>query len=532
MCSFLSNLFNYSIIKDMAILSKLLKKGIRLRESLEQEFSNPIDLQKQQLRKLLLKAERTEIGKRYQFNGVLRGFRGTSDEFYEAFKSRVPIYDYNSIYEEFWKKLLEGKKNVTWPGAVQYFALSSGTSGASSKYIPVTKSMVKAIRRTGVRQILSLSKYDLPDSLFTKGILMLGGSTDLEFNGTYFSGDLSGITASKLPIWFQRFYKPGKKISRNKNWGEKLDQIVANAKNWDIGIIVGVPAWLQILIEKIIDRYKVENIHDIWPNLQIFVHGGVAFEPYRKGFESLLGKPLIYIETYLASEGFLAYQAVPNRKSMRLVLNNGIFYEFIPFEETNFDTDGNVKSTAQTLKIDEIEEGRDYAILITTCAGAWRYLIGDVVKFVSKEDSEIIITGRTKHFLSLCGEHLSVDNMNRAIELVSKELNIRVREFTVIGIPHQNLFGHHWYIGTDDEVHPKRLEKSLDHFLKELNDDYKIERKHALKKIKVEILPSALFYEWMKIQGKEGGQNKFPRVLKNEKANAWIDFLKVVGLDD
>ncbi len=513
----------------MAILSNLLKKGIRLRESLEQEYSSPLDLQKEQLKKLLLKAERTEIGKKYDFQRVLSGFRGAPDTFYSVFKTQIPIYDYNSLYEEFWRKLLEGKKNVTWPGSVKHFALSSGTSGSSSKYIPVTKSMVKAIRRTGVRQILSLSKYDIPASLFTKGILMLGGSTDLEFNGTYFSGDLSGITASKLPIWFQRFYKPGKKISRNKNWGDKLDQIVEKAKDWDIGIIVGVPAWLQILIEKIIDRYEVKDIHEIWPNLQIFVHGGVSFDPYRKGFERLLGRPLIYIETYLASEGFLAFQALPNRKSMRLVLNNGVFYEFIPFHQRNFDDDGNVKTDAQTLNIHEIEEGIDYAILITTCAGAWRYLIGDVIRFVSKEESEIIITGRTKHFLSLCGEHLSVDNMNKAIELVSNELDVRIKEFTVLGVPHKNLFAHHWFIGTDDVVDAKRLEKSLDHFLKELNDDYKVERKHALKKIKVEIVPSALFYEWMKIQGKEGGQNKFPRVLKNEKANAWIDFLKEVG---
>ena len=398
---------------------------------------------------------------------------------------------------------------MTWPGTVKYFALSSGTSGSSSKYIPVTKSMVKAIRRTGVRQILSLSKYDLPASLFSKGILMLGGSTDLEFNGTYFFGDLSGITASKLPIWFQRFYKPGKKISRNKNWGDKLDQIVEKAKDWDIGIIVGVPAWLQILIEKIIDRYQVKDVHEIWPNLQLFVHGGVSFDPYRKGFERLLGRPLVYIETYLASEGFLAFQAVPNRKSMRLVLNNGIFYEFIPFNEINFDEEGNLRTGAQTRNIDEIEEGVDYAILISTCAGAWRYLIGDVVQFSSKEDVEIMIKGRTKHYLSLCGEHLSVDNMNKAIELVSNELDVRIKEFTVLGVPHKNLFAHHWFIGTDDVVDTKRLEKSLDHFLKELNDDYKVERKHALKKIKVEILPSVLFYEWMKIQGKEGGQISF-----------------------
>lgn len=514
----------------MAIISTLLKKGIRLRESLDQEYSVPVELQKQQLKRLLLKAERTEIGKKYDFSMILKGFREREGMYYDRFKDQIPIYDYDAIHDEFWKKLLEGRKNVTWPGAVKYFALSSGTSGASSKYIPITKSMVKSIRKTGVRQILSLSKYNLPASLYTKGILMLGGSTDLEFNGTYFSGDLSGITASKLPIWFQRFYKPGKQISKNRNWGEKLDQIVENAKDWDIGILVGVPAWLQILLEKIIDRYKVKHIHEIWPNLQIFVHGGVSFEPYKKGFEKLLGKPLTYIETYLASEGFLAYQALPDRKAMRLVLNNGIFYEFIPFDDDSFDGHGNVKKTAKTLKIDEIEEGKEYALLISTCAGAWRYLIGDVVKFVSKEESEIIITGRTKHFLSLCGEHLSVDNMNKAIELASGDLNFRVKEFTVLGVPHKNLFAHHWYIGSDDKVDDEKLGEILDAHLKVLNDDYAVERKHALKKVKITVLETGVFYEWMKSQGKEGGQNKFPRVIKGEKAASWIEFLVSKGL--
>ena len=509
----------------MAIISTLLKKGIRLRESLEQEYSSPLDLQKNQLKKLLLKAEGTEIGQTYDFHEILRAFRESDGAFYEAYKSHVPVYDYDSIHAEFWNKLQSGKKNVTWPGAVKYFALSSGTSGAASKYIPITKAMVTAIRRTGVRQILSLSKYDLPASLFMKGILMLGGSTDLEFNGTYFSGDLSGITAGKLPIWLQRFYKPGKKISRNRNWGDKLDQIVERAKDWDIGIIVGVPAWLQILIEKIIERYKVKHIHEIWPNLQIFVHGGVSFEPYKKGFETLLGKPLIYIETYLASEGFLAFQALPDRKSMRLVLNNGIFHEFIPFTEANFDEAGNVKKDAQTLKIDEVEEGKDYALLISTCAGAWRYLIGDVVRFVSKAESEIIITGRTKHFLSLCGEHLSVDNMNKAIELAADEFGIRVKEFTVLGEPYKNLFAHHWYIGSDDDISVKKLTASIDQHLKKLNDDYAVERNHALKQVKVSVLPSTIFYDWMRSEGKEGGQNKFPRVLKGDKAQSWKEFL-------
>jgi len=509
----------------MAIISTLLKKGIRLRESLEQEYSHPLELQRQELKKLLIQAAETEIGEEYDFLKILKGFRRDDDEFYERYKTQVPIYDYERIHAEWWYKLLEGKANVTWPGPVRHFALSSGTSGATSKFIPITNEMVKAIRKTGVRQILSLSKYDLPASLLTKGILMLGGSTDLEFNGTYFSGDLSGITTGRLPIWFQHFYKPGKKISRSKNWGDKLDQIVEKAESWDIGIIVGVPAWLQILIEKIIERYQLTNIHEIWPNLKIFVHGGVSFEPYRKGFEKLLGKPLLYLETYLASEGFLAFQALPGRKSMRLVLNNGIFHEFVPFNNDNFDEEGNIRPEATTLKIDEIEENKDYALLISTCAGAWRYLIGDVVRFVSKEESEIIITGRTKHFLSLCGEHLSVDNMNKAIELTAEEHDMNIREFTVLGVPHGNLFAHHWFIGSHDTIKSSVLKKTIDNFLKVLNDDYAVERNHALKKVKVTVLPPSLFLEWLKDQGKEGGQYKFPRVLKGDKAASWQEFL-------
>lgn len=514
----------------MAILGTLLKKGIRLRESLEQEYSSPRELQKQELKKLVIKARDTEFGKKYQFHALFKEFKKGNEDFYTAFSSRVPIYDYEKIYREWWYRLNDGSKHITWPGAIRYFALTSGTSGASSKYIPITKDMVKAIRKTGVRQILTLSKYELSDDLFTKGILMLGGSTDLEFNGTFFSGDLSGITTGRLPVWFQRFYKPGKKISKNKNWGDKIDQIVQMAPKWDIGIIVGVPAWLQLLLEKIIATHKLDSIHDLWPNLQIFVHGGVSFEPYRKGFEKLLKKPLIYMETYLASEGFLAFQALPDRKSMRLVLNNGIFYEFIPFTDANFDANGEVRPNAVALKMDQIQEDIDYALLISTCAGAWRYLIGDVIRFDSISESEIRITGRTKHFLSLCGEHLSMDNMNRAVELVSEEMNVDICEFTVLGLPNESLFMHHWFVGTDDEVDETELMEKIDEKLTILNDDYAVERKHALKKVTVTKLPSTLFYDWLRSQGKEGGQNKFPRVLKGEKADDWLAFVREKGI--
>ncbi len=510
----------------MAILGTLLKRGMTLRESIEQQYTSPVDLQKQELRKLLIHTEDTRIGRVYRFSDILQAFKGKDYQaFYKAFQTNIPVHDYNRMYNDWWYMVKEGKSNVCWPGRVKYFALSSGTSGSPSKHIPITKDMLKAIRKTSVRQLLALSKYDLPTNLFTKGILMLGGSTNLRRSGTYFEGDLSGITTSQIPFWFQHFYKPGKKIAKT-NWDQKLDEITKNAKDWDMGIIVGVPAWLQILMEKIIDHYKVDTIHDIWPNLSIFVHGGVSFEPYRKGFEKLLAKPLIYMETYLASEGFLAFQANPNLKSMRLVLNNGIFYEFIPFDHHNFTEDGEMRPNPTTLKIDEIEQDKEYAVLITTNAGTWRYLIGDVIRFVSLEESEIVITGRTKHFLSLCGEHMSLDNMNKAIELASKDLNIDIREFTVLGEHEETLFAHHWYIGTDDPVDEKLLTTTIDDHLKKLNDDYKVERSAALKNVCVKVLSPSVFLKWMEIQGKVGGSNKFPRVLKKEKAKQWKDYLR------
>lgn len=513
----------------MAILGTLLKKGIRLREMMEQEYTSPFDLQKKELKELLIAASQTDFGKYYNFQDVLGAFRKGDKEFYKIFKRNIPIHSYNKIYKDWWKLALNGAKNICWPGRVKYFALSSGTSESSSKHIPVTKDMTKAIQKTSIRQILTLSKYDLPPDFFTAGILMLGGSTHLNKKGNFFEGDLTGIQAAKLPFWFQHFYKPGKRIAKTRDWDAKLDEITKKAKDWNIGIIVGVPAWIQILMERIIKYHKVENVHEVWPNLKVYVHGGVSFDPYKKGFEKLLGKPVHYIETYLASEGFIGFQAYPNRRSMRLVLNNGIFYEFVPFEDRNFDANGEIKPDAETRMIDEVEEGKEYAILLSSCSGAWRYLIGDVIKFTSVEESEIVITGRTKHFLSLCGEHLSVDNMNKAIELVSNELNIAIQEFTVAGIPHGTLFAHHWYVGTDDQVDKKLLKEKIDEHLKVLNDDYAVERSAALQDVIVDVFPVKTFYDWMESKGKVGGQNKFPRVIKSAQLEDWKSFLKNHG---
>lgn len=511
----------------MPILGSLLKQGIKLRKSIEQAKKTSFELQKKQLLQLLQTSKETRFGEKYKFSEIIESIqKNTQDteEFYEAYKSLIPIFDYNKIYQEWWCRARDGEKDVTWRGSVKYFALSSGTSEATSKYIPITRDMIKSIHRTSIRQILALSNFkEIPAKIYGKGMLMLGGSTHLSSRGTYFEGDLSGITASQIPFWFQHWYKPGKKIAKNVNWDNKLHEITLKAPKWDIGFVVGVPAWVQIMMEKIIEYHKLDSIHDIWKNLAVYTHGGVSFAPYRKSFDKLLGKPITYIETYLASEGFIAFQSRPNAE-MDLVLNQGIFVEFIPFNEKNFNADGLPKPNAETLMIHQVEENKEYAILLSTCAGAWRYLIGDTVKFVNKNRNEIIITGRTKHFLSLCGEHLSVDNMTKAVLSVSNELNFRVDEFTVVGIPHDTLFAHQWYIGTDKEVDENLLKERLDATLKDLNDDYKVERSAALKEIFVKTLPNQVFYDWMRNKGKVGGQSKFPRVLKASQHEEWLAF--------
>lgn len=506
----------------MAILGSILKRTIEIGGKLPAiRKTDALKQQTKTLKKLLKKAEFTAFGEHYNFSKII-----STKDVIHAFQSTVSTYDYNSIFKKWWYRALNGEAFVCWPEYVKYFALSSGTSEASSKQIPVTNDMLKAIKRTSIRQVLTQQHYNLPKEHFERGMLMIGGSTHLNYNGSYFEGDLSGITAGNIPFWFQHFYKPGARISKERDWNAKMEEITLNAKNWDISAICGVPAWIQILFEKIIKHYNVANIHAIWPNLNIYVHGGVHFEPYKKSFEKLLGRPLIYLETYLASEGFIAYQSKPDTKGMKMVLNDGIFYEFVPFTDANFDADGTIKNKVETLHIGQVEEGVEYALLLSTCSGAWRYLIGDTIKFTSVENSEIVITGRTKHFLSMCGEHLSQDNMNKAIKSISDELNLDIKEFAVAGIHHENLFAHHWYIGTDKIIDKKLLSEKIDEHLKVLNDDYRVERIAALKAVFVDVLPTHVFYDWMKTKGKEGGQNKFPRVLKKEKLKDWELYLK------
>jgi hypothetical protein len=486
----------------------------------------PNDARRQQikvLKKLLKKARFTEFGQRYHFDEAL-----FSKHPGKKFQELVPVHDYNKIYEEWWKKTLDGVSDVTWPGKIKYYALSSGTSEAASKYIPVTKELLRSNTINYLRQLLSVFNYEESNKrAMTKGFLAIGGATDLKKGKAgWYAGDLSGILAKKRPFWFQSFYKPGGRIAAMSDWNQKLTEIVDNAKNWDIGYIVGVPAWCQMCMEMVIERYKVKNIHEVWPNFSFFVHGGVAFEPYKKGFEKLLGKPIVYIENYLSSEGFIGYKTREHAKGMQLVLNNNIFFEFVPFDDKNFDSDGNMVAKPDAKMIHEVEEGKEYALLMSTNAGTWRYLIGDTIKFVDIENSEVVITGRTKHFLSLTGEHLSVENMNKAIQLVSEEFNISIPEFTVVGFPYDNFFAHRWYIATNDKVDAELVRKRIDENLRLLNDDYATERDSALKEVFLEVLPEEKFLRFMELKGKLGSQHKFPRVMKGKMLEEWNRFLE------
>ena len=502
------------------LLSEAKNRGVFLKVNIEQGEI----IQKKTLSNLLDKAQDTAFGKQHKFNEIIESNTLLSD-----YQECARMGDYLNMLP-WWTRGRMGEDNVTWPDPIKNYAVSSGTSDGSSKFIPVSDQMLKHIRRASLRQVLSVIQTDVPKDHIAKKWLMIGGSTELEYNGVYYSGDLSGITTGSVPVLFQRLSKPGILIRNEKNWTEKIEKITDEAKDWDVGMVAGVPAWIKLLMESIIERYGLDNIHDIWPHFEAYIHGGVALSPYKKSLDSLMGRPIKYFETYLASEGFIAYQArVHSEGGMRLLIRNGIYYEFVPFTSDNFTESGELKPGAAVVTLSEVTLKDEYALLVSTCSGAWRYLIGDTIKFTSLDRCEIKITGRTKHFLSLCGEHLSVDNMNKAFELVSNEYDVTMDEFTVCGVPYQGFFAHEWFISCDDErLYGKEQEirDKLDMTLKVLNDDYRVERSAALKNVIVNLLPSSKFYDWLRLNGKDGAQGKFPRVLKKEVLESWRNHLK------
>ena len=499
-----------------------LKRGLKIKDVLTFNISRAVKWQETTLKKLVFRAKDTEFGSKYGFDDIL-----IAPNIAQGFRNNVPISGYSDMHP-YWLRAYKGEKDITWPGTIKHFALSSGTSEGSSKYIPISSVQLKSIIRGSRRQMLSIINSDIPKDFLTKDYLMVGGSTTLQFDGTAYSGDLSGITTQNVPQWFDRYSQPSPEIRAISNWHEKMEAMLEVAHTWDVVMIAGVPAWIKILIEKLLEKHQLNNIHELWPNFSVYLWGGVALSPYKKGIESMLGKEVRFYETYLASEGFIAFQTKIDSQGMRLVFRNNIYYEFVPFNAANFNSDGEINKSAEVIDLADVEEGVDYAILISTGGGAWRYVIGDTIKFVHKENCEIKITGRTKHFLSICGEHLSVENMTQALQLCAHNLNLAFTEFTVRGRKFEDgELGHEWFIACNKKVEDVvEIENQLNAKLSELNDDYSVERQHALKHLKVNVLPEEVFINWMEKYEKIGAQNKFPRVLSDALYEDWNQFVK------
>ena len=505
----------------MPFIGNLIKKAIDLGEALT-SYDSPVDEQRKILKNLLEKAEDTAFGRHYNFEQILK-----SENLFKAFAEAVPTHDYDKMHSEWWHRTLAGEPDVSWPGKPHFFALSSGTT-SSSKSIPVTDDMLAAIRRAGIGQILALSEFDLPPEFFEKEILMLGSSTGLKEVNGHKEGEISGISASNIPGWFEFYYKPGKEIASISNWDERVERIAQEAPNWDIGSLSGIPSWIELMLKKVIEYHGVNTIHDIWPNLRVYTSGGVALEPYIKSLEKLMAHPLTYIDTYLASEGFLAFQARPETKAMKLVLNNGIYFEFVPFQERFMAEDGTVRPDAPVLNSQEVTEGVDYVLLISTVAGAWRYMIGDTIQFTDVNRGEIIISGRTKFYLNVVGEQLPVNKMTDAVQKLSEKMGIDIKEFTVAAIRRDDgEYINRWYLGSDDPCQdPDAVAPMLDETLRASNKNYDVARTKALKGVEAFVVPTGLFHEWNEHTKQKGGQAKMPKVMKEEAFREFEQFIK------
>lgn len=504
----------------MALVGEILKKSVELADKL---FTNPdpVEAQKAVLKALLTKAEPTAFGKYYQFRTMLR----ESDP-REIFAKGIPYHSYDGMREHWWKKVIEGGEDITWPGRVRYFAVSSGTT-SKKKHIPVTDDMLSSIRKGGMQQIKGVADFNLPAEFFETEILAFGSSTDLKKVNNHFEGEISGIAVSQLPDFLEGIYRPGKDITSIDNWDERVDALARKSAEWNIGAISGIPSWIELMLKKVVEYNKVNNIHEVWPNFMVFTSGGVAFEPYQKSFEKLCGKPITVIDTYLASEGYLATQIRKDTDAMALICDNGIYFEFVPFLPENMEDDGSIKQTAKALKIEEVEEGVDYVLVISTVAGAWRYMIGDTVVFTDKSRAEIKITGRTKHFLNVVGSQLSVIQMNRAIKELSEKNDMNIKEFTVAAIMEEGNYLHRWYLGVDakEDKDTEDLARELDEILKDNNKNYKVARSKALKRVEVNIVPEKIFQLWTEETKQKGGQVKFAKVMKEDDFRDWEKFV-------
>ncbi|NJB70885.1 hypothetical protein GGR42_001347 [Saonia flava] len=486
-----------------SIASWLLKKRYH---QIELFLKYPEEVQEEVLSQLINFAKDTEIGKRYDFGTISN---------YETFASRVPIVSYEEV-EPLIERTRRGEQNLFWPTSIKWFAKSSGTTNAKSKFIPVSTESLEDCHYKSSKDLLCLYLNNNENSqLFTGKSLRLGGSKELyEDNGTFF-GDLSAILIDNMPFWAELSSTPSNKVSLMSEWEAKMEAIIEESIQENVTSLAGVPSWMLVLMNNVIEKTGKDHLFQVWENLEVYFHGGVSFNPYKDQYKKLLPrKNFQYYEIYNASEGFFAIQDRNNADDLLLMLDYGIFYEFIPM-----DLYGSYDQKA--IPLWEVKENKNYAVVITTNAGLWRYKIGDTIRFTSTRPYRVRVTGRTKHHINAFGEELIIENAEEALKSICKKTGAEIKDYTAapIFMNGNEKGGHEWIIEfrkTPDEI--AYFTEFLDNALKSLNSDYEAKRYNnmTLKMPKVHVARQDLFYDWLKSKDKLGGQHKIPR-LSNER---------------
>ena len=492
----------YPIVNS--IISWFLKKR---KHQMELFLKYPIDVQEELLIKLLQKAKYTEIGEKYKFSSITN---------YNEFAKKVPIQQYEAI-EPLIERTRKGEQNVFWPTPIKWFAKSSGTTNAKSKYIPVSDEALEDCHFKAGKDMLCLYINNNPEAqLFTGKSLRLGGSSAVyEDNNSYF-GDLSAIIIENLPFWADFSSSPKQETALMSEWETKLNAIIEETIQEDITSLIGVPSWMLVLLNRVLEKTGKNNILEVWPNLEVYFHGGVNFNPYREQFKKIIPKNNFkYFETYNASEGFFAIQDVNDSLDLLLMLDYGIYYEFIPMDK--FEGENSL-----AIPLSKVKLNTNYALVITTNGGLWRYLIGDTVKFTNLKPYRIRITGRTKHFINVFGEELIIENAEEALKQACSKTNAEILEYSAapIFMNGDKSGGHEWVI--EFKKQPDNLSyftELLDNALKSINSDYEAKRYNnlTLNMPKVNVANEGLFYNWLKNKGKLGGQHKVPRLSNSRK---------------
>ncbi|MBV20101.1 MAG: hypothetical protein CL870_03275 [Cytophagia bacterium] len=490
----------------MSLVTYFARLLFQFREKSIQKFiKNPIEYQKDILLELINQGGTSEYGKRYEIDNI---------KTYEQFNKQVPVVNYEDFFPQI-EKTLRGNKNIIWPGKFKWFAKSSGTTNDKSKFIPVSNDSLKKNHLKAGRDLLSvyLSNYK-KSNLFDGLALALGGSKQLasyKNNKDVFTGDISAILLKNLPLWVKMLRTPSIDVALMPDWEKKLSLMAKITSNQNITSLSGVPTWTIVLIKEVLKITGKKNILEVWPNLELFIHGAVSFVPYENLFKELIpSKKMRYLETYNASEGFIAFQDNPDIKGMMLLTNHGIFYEF---EDVY---------TKGICDLSKVKINKEYALLMTTFSGLWRYRIGDTIKFLSIEPYRILITGRTKHFINAFGEELIVENSDMAISNTCKLLSMSFYNYSAapIFITGEKRGAHEWIIELENlPDNKKEFSKTLDKELRKVNSDYDAKRFKdiALKEPKTHFVGEGFFDFWLKTKKRLGGQNKVPRLSNNRK---------------